>query len=47
MLLLGDHQAIPEENNTPIIYRETTSNALSNVSLDPGNPLIMLLVSIT
>ena len=43
MLLLGDHQAIPEENNTSNIYRETTSNALSNVSLDPGNPRIMLL----
>ena len=43
MLLLGDHQAVPKENNTSIIYRETTSNTLGNVSLDPGNPRIMLL----
>src|SRR3954468_13596988 len=43
MLLLGNHQTVLEENNTSIIYRETTSNALGNVSLDPGNPRIMLL----
>ena len=43
MLLLGDHQAVPKENNTSIIYRETTSNTLGNVSLDPDNPRIMLL----
>ena len=43
MLLLGDHQAVPKENDTSIIYRETTSNTLGNVSLDPGNPRIMLL----
>ena len=43
MLLLGNHQTVLEENNTSIIYRETTSNTLGNVSLDPGNPRIMLL----
>ena len=43
MLLLGDHQAVPKENNTSIINRETTSNTFGNVSLDPGNPRIMLL----
>ena len=43
MLLLGDHQAVPKENNTSIIYRETSSNTFGNVSLDPGNPRIMLL----
>ena len=43
MLLLGNHHTVLEENNTSIIYRETTSNTLGNVSLDPGNPRIMLL----
>src|SRR3954468_22733971 len=43
MLLLGNHQTILEENNTSIIYGETTSNTLGNVSLDPGNPRIVLL----
>ena len=43
MLLLRNHQTVLEENNTSIIYRETTSNTLGNVSLDLGNPRIMLL----
>ena len=43
MLILGNHQAILKENNTTIIHRETSTNSLLNVSLDPGNPRIMLL----
>ena len=43
MLILGNHQAILKENNTTIIHRETSSNTHGNVSLDPGNPRIMLL----
>jgi hypothetical protein len=43
MLLLGNHQTVHEENDTSIIYRETTSNSLLNISLDPGNSRIMLL----
>ena len=43
MLILGNHEAILKENNTTIIHRETSTNSLLNVSLDPGNPRIMLL----
>src|SRR3954469_20292086 len=43
ILVLRNHQAILKENNTPIIYRETTTNSLVNVSLDPGNSCILLL----
>ena len=43
MLLLGNHQAILKENNTAIIHRETSTNSLLNVPLDPGNPRIMFL----
>jgi hypothetical protein len=43
MLLLGNHKTVLKENDTSIIYRETTSNSLLNVSLDPGNSRIMLL----
>ena len=43
MLILGNHQAILKENNTLIIYRETSTNSLINVSLDPGNSRILLL----
>ena len=45
MLLLGDHQAVPKENNTSIIYRETTSSSLLNVILDSRNTRIILLAS--
>jgi hypothetical protein len=45
MLLLGNHQAVLEENNTSIIYRETTSSSLLNVILDSGNTRTILLAS--
>ena len=44
MLILGNHQAILKENNTSIIYRETSTNSLFNVSLDADNTPIKLLV---
>ena len=43
MLLLGDHQAIPKENNTSIIYGETSTNSLRNVSLNADNTPIKFL----
>ena len=43
MLILGNHQAILKENDTTIIHRETSTNSLLNVSLDPGNSCVLLL----
>jgi hypothetical protein len=40
---LGNHQAVPKVDNTLIIYRETSSNSLLDVSLDAGNSRISLL----
>ena len=45
MLILGNRQAILEDNNTSIIHRETSTNSLLNVSLDADNTPIKLLVS--
>jgi hypothetical protein len=43
LLFLGNHRAVLKEDNTPIIYREATSNSLSNISLHSENSGIMLL----
>ena len=43
LLTFGNHQTVSKVNNTLFIHRETTSNSLGNIFLDPGDSRIMLL----
>ena len=45
MLFLGNHQMVLEEDSTSLIHGETFSNSASDVFLNPGYALIMLLGS--